>query len=113
MRNAGDSRRELQEIPGVGPSIAQDLLDLGVRGFSDLRGRDPERMFERLSRLRGAPIDRCVLYVFRCAVYYASTKRREPRLLRWWNWKDGRARPRRPGGPRQRGGAGTSPQKRR
>lgn len=91
MRNAADSRRELQQIPGVGPSISQDLVDLGVRGISDLRRRDPEKMFERLSRLRGAPIDRCVLYVFRCAVYYASARRRDPSLLKWWNWKDARA----------------------
>ena len=88
MRTADDSRRELQEIPGVGPSISRDLVDLGVRRIYDLRGRDPEKMYERLSRLRGSPIDPCVLYVFRCAVYYARTKRRDPRLLKWWNWKD-------------------------
>ncbi|NJM89920.1 MAG: hypothetical protein HC847_25010 [Hydrococcus sp. RU_2_2] len=39
-------------------------------------------------RLRGQHIDRCVLYVFRCAVYYASNSVREPELLKWWNWKD-------------------------
>lgn len=44
-------------------------------------------MYERLSELQGAQ-DRCVLYVFRCAVYYASTPQPEPELLRWWNWKD-------------------------
>jgi hypothetical protein len=28
------------------------------------------------------------LYTFRCAVYYASNKRHNPKLLKWWNWKD-------------------------
>ncbi|NMB56563.1 pathogenicity locus, partial [Candidatus Beckwithbacteria bacterium] len=31
--------------------------------------------------------DRCLLYVFRCAVYYAKGGR-DPEKLKWWNWKD-------------------------
>lgn len=81
---------ELQEIPGVGPSIASDLRDLGVRRVADLRGADPERLYEQLCALRGAPVDRCVLYVFRCAVYYAGHREHDPELLKWWNWKGSR-----------------------
>lgn len=80
--------RDLRRIPGVGPSLAQDLADLGIRRVTDLRRRSPERLYERLCRLRGAHIDRCVLYVFRCAVYFASEPRPEPERLKWWNWKD-------------------------
>lgn len=83
--------RELQKIPGVGPSIARDLLDLGIRCIPDLSGNDPGRLYDQLCVLRGHHIDRCVLYVFRCAVYFASEPRPDPQLLKWWNWKDGRA----------------------
>ena len=38
--------------------------------------------------LRGEQIDRCVLYVFRCAVYYAANETHESEKLKWWNWKD-------------------------
>jgi hypothetical protein len=38
---------------------------------------------------KAGPQDRCLLYVFRCAVYYASTAAPEPELLKWWSWKDG------------------------
>ena len=79
---------ELQQIPGVGPSIAQDLLDLGIDRVADLEGADPEELYERLCVLRGAHIDRCVLYVFRCAVYYASHDAHDPEKLKWWSWKD-------------------------
>ena len=79
---------DLQSIPGIGPSMAKDLRDLGYYKVSDLRGADPERMFKRLKQLHGMPIDRCVLYVFRCAVYYASTDEHEPELLKWWVWQD-------------------------
>ncbi|MBP7934320.1 MAG: helix-hairpin-helix domain-containing protein [Phycisphaerae bacterium] len=79
---------DLRTIPGVGPRMAEDLIQLGYGRVRDLRGQDPEEMYRRLGRLRGAPIDRCVLYVFRCAVYFASHDRHEPRLLKWWSWKD-------------------------
>lgn len=84
-------RSQLEEIPGVGPRIAQHLQALGMRSVDDLRGQDPEELYHRLAALRGRGIDRCVLYVFRCAVYYAEHGR-DPHKLQWWNWKD-RQRP--------------------
>ncbi len=81
------SRSPLEEIPGVGPKTASDLYDLGIRSVDDLAGRDPEELYDRLTALRGRDIDRCVLYVFRCAVYYAEDGR-DPQKLKWWNWKD-------------------------
>jgi hypothetical protein len=83
-------RDELQIIPGIGPSMAQDLRDLGIKRVGDLKKRDPEKMYRTLCDLRGARLDRCVLYVFRCAVYYAGNSRHEPELLKWWNWTDDR-----------------------
>lgn len=83
------SRKELQTIPGIGKSLAQDLIDLGIRRVGDLKRRDPERLYRRLNALRGAHIDRCVLYAFRCAVYFASETKPDPALLKWWNWSDG------------------------
>ena len=79
---------ELQTLPGIGLRMAEDLRLLGIRRVADLRTRDPERMYRRLERLSGTRQDPCVLYVFRCAVYYARTARPRPELLKWWNWKD-------------------------
>ena len=80
--------QSFQSIPGVGPSIARDLWDLGLRTPAQLKRKDPERLYQQLCRLRRAHIDRCMLYVFRCAHYYASRTRHDPRLLLWWNWTD-------------------------
>lgn len=91
IREAGEvlrgARKDLQTIPGVGPSIGDDLLALGFRGVEDLLGRDPERLYAELVEMTGAPVDRCVLYVFRCAVYFAETPSPDPERLKWWNWK--------------------------
>ena len=83
-----NATKSLQIIPGIGPSMARDLIDLGFSEPSELRGQDPERMYADLCELRGQHIDRCVLYVFRCAVYFASNDRHDPELLKWWRWKD-------------------------
>jgi hypothetical protein len=80
---------DLTLIPGVGPSIASDLRSLGIREVAELRGRNPELLYSELCRERGQHIDRCVLYVFRCAVYFASESKHDPEKLKWWNWKDG------------------------
>ena len=78
----------LLSIPGVGPSIAEDLHSLDIYSVPDLKGKDPERLFDELCRRAGSPIDRCVLYLLRCAVYYATHHEHDPQLLKWWNWKD-------------------------
>lgn len=88
--NRSIAHKELQQIPGVGPSLAKDLADLGYCHVSQLCGSDPELMYQALCALRGMHIDRCVLYVFRCAVYFASNSVYDPDLLKWWNWKDGK-----------------------
>jgi len=80
--------KEFQRIPGVGKLIAQDLWDLGYRSISELSSQDPEDMYARLCLTRGGRLDRRLLYVFRCAVYFASETTHDPYLLKWWNWKD-------------------------
>ncbi|MBN2224850.1 MAG: helix-hairpin-helix domain-containing protein [Deltaproteobacteria bacterium] len=92
-RTEHDLLGELTTIPGVGPKTAADLIYLDIRSIADLRGHDPQRLYDELCVNTGAKVDRCMLYVFRCAVYYASTDRHDPELLKWWNWKDGRTRP--------------------
>ena len=79
---------ELQRVPGVGPSIAADLRGIGITHVADLKGADPERLYARSNAKRGIVQDRCLLYVFRCAVYFAETPRPNPKKLDWWAWKD-------------------------
>ena len=83
-----DFLKKLQTIPGIGSSLSQDLYDLGYREPAELKTKIPEMMYQDLIALRGEHIDRCVLYVFRCAVYFVSHSSHEPELLKWWNWKD-------------------------
>ena len=84
------SLSELRTIPGIGKSLAIDLWNIGIKNISDLKGQDPESLYDLSNRFAGAVQDRCVLYTFRCAVYFANTPngKRNPEKLKWWNWKD-------------------------
>jgi hypothetical protein len=89
MIKKGDKNSEkLETIPGVGKSIADDLRDLGIKKVSDLVNKDSQELYDDLCRIRKIRQDPCVLYVFRCAVYYAENPDHDPELLKWWNWKN-------------------------
>ena len=83
-----ESKKELMRIPGVGKSIADDLILLGIHKVDDLNNKVPEKMYDEICQITKTKQDRCLLYVFRCAVYFAENKKLEPELLKWWNWSD-------------------------
>ncbi len=87
MTRRGNSDGQLTEIPGVGKSIASDLQDIGIHSVQDLKRASPESLFAKSNEHAGVQQDRCLLYVFRCAVYYANGGR-DPEKLKWWHWKD-------------------------
>lgn len=90
MATKQQSIKELTQIPGVGKSIANDLWNIGIRSIPDLKRRKPDELYDLSNRFAGVVQDRCLLYTFRCAVYYANTapSKRDPEKLKWWNWKD-------------------------
>lgn len=83
----GRAVSEFRRIPGVGKSIADDFNDLGYTKVDDLIGLDPEQLYLDLCKYKGCHVDRCMLYVFRCSVYFAEGGS-DHEKLKWWNWKD-------------------------
>lgn len=83
-------KSELQRIPGVGTNMALHLEGLGYTRVEDLKGENPELMYERDRHLHGSALDRCVLYVYRLAVWFAENEGKEmpAERLKWWNWKE-------------------------
>lgn len=81
-------KEDLRNIPGVGKDMEQHFRTLGICTVSDLIGTDPEQLYQLDCMQQGVTVDRCVLYVYRMAVYYAEHKIHDPALLKWWNWKD-------------------------
>lgn len=83
------SIKELTRIPGVGKSIANDLYNIGISQIDDLKGKSPQQLYDQSNIFANCVQDKCLLYVFRCAVYFAETPEEEldAEKLKWWNWK--------------------------
>ena len=82
------SLHQLEQIPGVGKTIALDMHNIGIHSIDDLKPAQAQQLYDKLCDFKASPVDRCMLYVFRCAIYYASNTDHDPQLLKWQNWKD-------------------------
>lgn len=85
------SRKSLQTLSGVGPSIADDLISLGIKRREQLRGKDPIALFRKLASRTGGYQDPCVLDVFACAIWHAENPKAKPKP--WWEWSRARKKP--------------------
>ncbi|NGX30659.1 MAG: hypothetical protein K940chlam8_00008 [Chlamydiae bacterium] len=83
-----EKHKTFTQIPTIGPSLAQDLIDLGFIDIHQLKGKDPQKLYDQFCKLKKQKVDRCVLYAFRLVVYFASHKKKDPKKLKWWAFKD-------------------------
>lgn len=81
-------KTDLCTIPGVGLNMKQHMINLGYHWVEDLKQANPEEMYQQDCILHGTELDRCVLYVYRLAVYFATTPSPEQEKLTWWYWKE-------------------------
>ena len=80
--------KELEKISGVGKVIANGLWNIGITSIEELKNKNPETLYNKICIFKDEKMDKCLLYVYRSAVYYASNDIHDPELLKWWNWKD-------------------------
>jgi len=79
----------LTQIPGIGPKMAQRLIDVGYPDIASLKGQDPDEIYMRVCLSQGMQECRCTLYCYRLAVAYADSDGvLPPGKLNWHDWKD-------------------------
>jgi len=62
MIKKGDKNsNNLETIPRVGKSIANDLRDIGIINVTDLVNKNPQMLYDDLCKKRKTKIDPCVL----------------------------------------------------
>ncbi len=81
-------KTNLISIPYVGKQTKEALKNIGITCVEDLRGKDPEDLYIKDCLVKGFQEDKCQLYLFRMAVYYAENPEWEAEKLKWWYWKD-------------------------
>lgn len=70
----------LEQIPNIGPSLADDLRRINVRAPQDLIGKSGIALYKSLCARDGVRHDPCVLDSFLAAVDFMSGGRAKP----WW-----------------------------
>jgi hypothetical protein len=69
--------------------MARHLIAAGHPTIASLKGQNPDDVYARDCVAQGMAVDRCALYCYRLAVYYADHDGRLPEdRQNWWDWKD-------------------------
>lgn len=79
---------ELLDIPNIGVAIKKDLESIGITSVEMLKTSNPDDLYDRVCKMKGFKEDRCLLYVFRMAIYYVNNENHDKEKLKWWYWKD-------------------------
>jgi hypothetical protein len=72
----------LEQLPNIGPSLADDLRLIGVKYPGELRGRDPFVLYQNLCAKTGKRQDPCVLDTFMAATDFMRGAAPSP----WWHY---------------------------
>jgi DNA transformation protein len=82
MMKAGraDAARRLEDIPNIGPSIADDLRAVDIFEPAQLVGQDPYELYARSNAVRGTVQDPCLCDTFIAAVRFMEGGPVRP----WW-----------------------------
>ncbi|MDR1627369.1 MAG: helix-hairpin-helix domain-containing protein [Oscillospiraceae bacterium] len=80
---------DLTKIPGIGKNMAQHLTRAGYPNIDSLKGKDPDEVYAKDCLAQGVQVDRCALYCYRLACYFANHDGQLPKGKQsWWDWKD-------------------------
>ena len=72
----------LEQLPNIGPSLAEDLRSIGIHRPADLRGKDAFVLYQKLCAATGQRQDPCVLDTFMSATDFMRGAQAAP----WWHY---------------------------
>jgi len=81
-------KTDLLTIPNIGEKTKDSLVNIGITCVEDLRGKKAEDLYLKDCIQKKVKVDKCQLYLFRMAIYYAEHRTWEEDKLKWWYWKD-------------------------
>lgn len=81
-------KTNLITIPNVGKKTKESLINIGITCLKIQQVKTQKSFTKKDCLVKGFVEDRCQLYLFRMAIYYAETKDPDIEKLKWWYWKD-------------------------
>lgn len=73
---------QLEQIPNIGKSIANDLRMIGIVKPAQLKNQDGIGLYKKVNKLTGVRHDPCLADVFLAAVDFMNGGKSKP----WWNF---------------------------
>jgi hypothetical protein len=80
--NRAAAAMRLEDIPNIGPSVADDLRLLDIFEPEQLIGKDPYRLYQRMTEVTGVIHDPCLCDTFIAAVRFMEGGPSRP----WWHF---------------------------
>ncbi len=74
--------KRLEDIPNIGPALAEDLRGIGITTPRQLKGKDGLALYRKLNKATSARHDPCVADTFLAAVHFMDTGEALP----WWHF---------------------------
>ena len=82
----GKEAKKLSDIPNIGPAMIRDFILLGIQHPSDLRNKDPYKLYLKISEITGVRHDPCVLDTYIAAIDFMNGAPARP----WFYYTKGR-----------------------
>ncbi len=79
---SADECQTLEQLPNIGPSLAEDLRLIGIDHPQQLRGKDAFVLYQKLCAVTGHRHDPCVLDTFMAATDFMGGAAPAP----WWSY---------------------------
>lgn len=79
-------KSELLSLVSVGPATVEDLERLGISTITQLKGKSPQRLYDRLCLITRQRHDPCVLDVFAAAIAQADNPKLPAAQKQWHYW---------------------------
>ncbi len=76
------SSKNLEDLPNVGRSVAEDLRSIGIATPADLRDCDAFELYEKIAQVTGQRHDPCLLDTFMSAIDFVNGNPARP----WWHY---------------------------
>ena len=74
--------KTLEQLPNIGPSLAEHLRSIGIARPAELRGKDAFVLYQKLCAVTGQRQDPCVLDTFMAATDFMRGAPAAP----WWHY---------------------------
>lgn len=78
--------KNFQDIPNVGPAIASDLIQIGIKNPKGLIGKDPHVLYKKLCKVTHTRHDPCVLDTFMAVTDFMNGAKAQ----QWWSYTNER-----------------------